>query len=424
MKRTNTIAHPDLIQVPIGVPEQIEELLKTHPVNHPNIKDLGVQKEYLLWFLHIVYMGTIEYKFEEAEQIKINNRTIKEYDFRGERFFKWLEINGFIISTGYSAGHSCKRYRLAKKFKFMGYRISTPHLIRKIYRLRSKRANKIKNDPLLGKLFEKMNGVKLKPGAREFAKSLNHGCLHSEMIKLDVIDSMSLEDGYWLTQGKNSNRVFSPLTNLKKELREQYLTIDGEDPAELDIQCCQPRLMLFMLKNGWLTDPKNFKSVSGNQPNGIFSYDIQSELPEFEKLFAPGADFYNFILEEYQKKLTENQKKIKFNRDLNRKGFKKIFMCWLFSEPKEMNKTISKVFKDHFPNILKLIEEFKTKGKKTLPALLQSLEAKIIFEEICPKLFGETFCFFTVHDSIIFPKSKELIVRSIWDKVLNQYGLI
>ncbi len=208
----------------------------------------------------------------------------------------------------------------------------------------------------------------------------------------------------WIKKGIKTNRIFTPLTSLKKEIRNQFITIDKEEIMELDIPCSQPNFLNKLLKTLNPFDYLKAYPTIQNQTN------IKFELNRFDNLFK--KDFYTFLLNEYNRRIKMNFFKIK------RDKIKKYFMSWLFSNPLIMNKKITDIFKIHFPNILEIIINYKTKSKNSISCVLQNMEADVIYGTIVKQLFELKIKFFTVHDALYFKKSDYDKVNLIWDKTL------
>lgn len=198
-------------------------------------------------------------------------------------------------------------------------------------------------------------------------------------------------------------RLDSNFTNLPKKIRK-ILMIDGEESIEIDIKSCQPTML-------WTILNKKFND------NEIYHNELQ------------------LLKEKLQSDMYEEFGKIcQTNRSLG----KMMFMSWIFAEvgASKYDK-IRQYFIEHFPLLLKYIEEVKQRGpwftdddeeheQHTLMARwLQREEVIFMIDNFAMKLLKvePKFSFFTVHDSIIVPKSKYELVKNMLNDELKEKNI-
>ncbi len=92
----------------------------------------------------------------------------------------------------------------------------------------------------------------------------------------------------------------------------------------------------------------------------------------------------------------------------------------LFGNNLKANKKVNKIFKTLYPSVYEYILEFKESKNnyKELSHELQKLESEFVFNQVIKEIY-ETYpeiVLFTVHDSIIFPKSYQEKVEVIFNK--------
>ena len=90
----------------------------------------------------------------------------------------------------------------------------------------------------------------------------------------------------------------------------------------------------------------------------------------------------------------------------------------------EDNKKENRIFKKLYPSVHEYILEFKTEKKnyKFLSHHLQRMESEFIYNNVVQEIIKKypKMVFFTVHDSICFPKSYRDGVKEIFEKHLKK----
>ena len=92
----------------------------------------------------------------------------------------------------------------------------------------------------------------------------------------------------------------------------------------------------------------------------------------------------------------------------------------LFGNNLRDNKKVNKIFKSLYPSVYEYILEFKESRTtyKELSHELQKMESEFIFNQVIREIYSTypDIILFTVHDSIIFPKSYQNKVETIFNK--------
>jgi len=104
----------------------------------------------------------------------------------------------------------------------------------------------------------------------------------------------------------------------------------------------------------------------------------------------------------------------------NRKEAKLLMYKILFGDNANGNKKLNKIFKKMYPSVHEYILEFKEEKQnyKELAYKLQKMESNFLFNTVIKEIY-ETYpeiVLFTVHDSIMFPKSYQEKVEEIFYK--------
>lgn len=182
-------------------------------------------------------------------------------------------------------------------------------------------------------------------------------------------------------------RFHSNFTILKKEIRKQFLTIGGEVIDEVDIKNSQPLFFAILLK-------KEVPAING-------------DTQRYFDLVKNGL-LYDDIVENSNLK--------------SRNEAKELIYKVLFGN-NESNKKENRIFRKLYPSVYEYILEFKAEKKnyRELSYKLQRMESNFIFNKVVSELIEKypKLVFFTVHDSIVFPKSYKERVKEIFDKHLN-----
>jgi hypothetical protein len=191
---------------------------------------------------------------------------------------------------------------------------------------------------------------------------------------------------YFLIRDNFSGRLHSPVTNLPKLLRKQIL-LDNENIVEIDITQSQPLILSKLL----------YQQVGNN---------------DFTAIIESGEDIYSYFQNAF--------------RLTSREQAKKLFFRILFSKP---NYTLNVLFDN--ANWIKWINRYKrikvlenkntlTKPHSNLAWLLQSTEVSIM-SQIWLELVKHKITFLTVHDSVLVPESKRVIVTHLFNTILSKH---
>lgn len=240
------------------------------------------------------------------------------------------------------------------------------------------------------------------------------------------------------------HRFYSPLTNLKKELRN-YLTYDGKPLVSIDIKNSQPFFAIALFrKSFWSTTTqyspnlnlhklsKKLDEVLGiGSSRGSSIYDsIITLIKTSKNLTGQGSPFLHFIdlvvkgqLYEY---IEKEFKPTYPNRFDCRQNVKKEVLRILYGDPKNEYDHFQKpcqTFKDHFPEVYSLFKLIKSEEYNLLPLLLQRIESYLVIDIICKEIskLHPQIPLFTIHDSIVTTKENEVIVEQIMSQQILEH---
>ena len=244
-------------------------------------------------------------------------------------------------------------------------------------------------------------------------------------MKYIVVDRIHEGKNHSLTVDRTSGRFHSPLTQLKKELR-QYVQYDGEKLWAVDIINSQPLLSLIVLDYELFMKNKIYQILSYYNP-------IHHELLNLDKLsilYSPTSTMLvNLLKKSHKLKDVQNFKKsvidgnfyeffgellleknlvpsdISNSPEKIRKYAKTAIFTAFFSRVKDSRWNLQiKAFRKCFPNVARIFDLVKagTNSHAALACLLQRFESNLVLHmtsveinESCPSM-----PVFTIHDSI------------------------
>ncbi len=188
-------------------------------------------------------------------------------------------------------------------------------------------------------------------------------------------------------------RFHSNFTNLNKEIRTNYLTIDGQPIGEMDVKSSQP----FFLSQVMKRDPLLF--------------DIEEVKRFINILEDDSQDIYLMFVHKYPEYFTYK------NEKLNRNKSKLLVIKSLFNRKKNKTK-YKEIFKKEFPFIFDYMNNYKYDSLQELWLSLQRMESQFIFNRVYMSIIKQIpeIKIITVHDSICYPIKYHDTVKVIWDK--------
>lgn len=242
-----------------------------------------------------------------------------------------------------------------------------------------------------------------------------------------------------ITQDKFGYRIHTPITQLKKELR-QFVKYDGKALVELDLSNSQLFFLNFLINyRNWSMERGNdrqnnilrelFRGINRSNYKYIITF-----LKKLENQYGKGlqdhpfvqhssnGEIYNRLVEELNGK---NFFRFGMTSDEKRKKVKKLLLQLLFANPNADQKKEEKhmfngnsgkvwlSFKELYPEVVKLIEFVKSKGHKDICKLLQRIESSSILKEVCAPIIKEHpgVPIFTLHDCLITTVENKMLLQ-------------
>jgi len=107
----------------------------------------------------------------------------------------------------------------------------------------------------------------------------------------------------------------------------------------------------------------------------------------------------------------------------NRSALKELVFEVLFSSAKARHSPRNQAFARFFPTVSAIFRAFKYRNHKTLPLVLQQLEAGLFLEKICGRLARQRpeMPILTIHDSVVVPEVHSDFVEQVMREELRRY---
>lgn len=313
----------------------------------------------------------------------------KKYGTHYNYYIDWLLDHNIIsLKKKWRAGTSSKLYELTLDFKsneIIRYPNTDKFLLRKINKHEKVEVKKL--SPIYLEMLEDLKRVKLDYEKARLAIDNEHDVALIDVNShlKNVMALTAIRDNIIYNTKDEYGRLHTNFTNLKKNIRNNFLTIDDKEIDCLDIKNCQPKLLAKIIKDN-------------------------------EKTLTPGLEA--FILAVQSNAFYESFEKHK----LEKKQIKKLVFQIFFGKNKNDKKNIA--FKELWPDVWHWIVRLKKEKRnhKHLSHLLQKMESELIYDKICYEVKQNypEIALFTVHDGIYFAKENLEKVKPIFDKFESQ----
>jgi len=351
------------------------------------------------YLINIIHELLLKYYFSNNVDIKFNLSSIilkKKYGEFYNYYIEYLCDNGFMsLVSKYYVGKKTNSYKIISTcvYDVIRWKNYDKFLIKKqINRNEASITEMDKgliNPYVKKKLIDSIKKIDIDSiGAFELLEKMkkedkiDDNKYHKNTISIEGISNKNIYFNF-----DDYGRFHTNFTILKKEIRNEFLTINNEMVAEIDIKNSQPLFFAVILKKQMVHINGDTKKYFDLVKSGLIYEDI-----------------------------------INHNQKLKRNDAKELVYRVLFGN----NKTIkaNKVFKQLYPSVYEYILEFKEikQNYKELSHELQKMESDFLFNIVVKEIY-ETYpdiILFTVHDSIIFPKSYQDKVEEIFNKHYNK----
>lgn len=376
------------------IPTEFDYLTKSTKIPYKNI---NLKTDILINIcneLIIKYLSTSDLTFN-MWSVLLKRKYTKNYNF----YFDYLLEKKFIyLVSNYYVGKKSKTYKVNKDYLINISRcVITDKVLLKKYNADYLNQSFLyfNISPIDIEIREKLvNDLRYVTLDYDNAISYLNSCKNDMektkyMKNLNSIDGIKTEHIFF--KFDRYGRMHTNFTILKKEIRQKYIKIDGEETKEIDISNSQPFFFAKLLKKEIGIEHFNQETMRFYElvKNGLLYDEIESKI-----------DFVN-----------------------NRDDSKMLMYKVLFGSNNESNKE-NKEFRNLFPSIFEYIKEIKSldKNYKEMSHTLQKLESRFIFDKVIRKIKSKYphIKLFTVHDSITYPKKYHNEVSLIFNSYLKK----
>lgn len=364
--------------------------LITEIFNDIYTKKFVVYRNYRLKTINLITIIDLfmsHYTTYKKDKLKISSKIFKTlYGAKYNYYLEFLVDNHFIyLYKNYSVGVHSKVYALTDYAKNSNKNIISINI-------NNKQFIKEKNIRLYNNIDV---DVKKKLILDLYKVNIDYNSAKNWLNDNIETESQKISNLYSITKINNKNidysfdtfgRFHTSFTNLKKEIRHNFLTINGNKLKEIDIKNSQPFFLYILMKEN------GFKDFDG------FDMDVLN-----------GVIYEKFI--EYSKE------------NISRKKMKSNLYSVLFGRTMTTNKW-NIIFKNKYPKVYDWIITYKKTNKnyKIIAQTLQVMESNFIFNKVINAIIYKypKISLITVHDSIIFEEQYYDIIQKIFNEELSK----
>lgn len=357
-------------------------------------KGINLKCSYLI---NIIHELLIKYYFSNNVDIKFNLSSSilrKKYGEFYNYYIQYLCENGFMnLVSKYYVGKKTNSYKIVSNhiYDVVRWKSFDKFLLKKTknrYESSITETNKSSINPNIRKnLVDCITKIKIDyQGAMDFLNNLkNKNLIEESKYQKNIISIENINSNNIYFNFDDYGRFHTNFTILKKEIRNEFLTINNEILTEIDLKNSQPLFFAVLLKDELA--------------------EINNDTQKYFDLVKNGLLYDDIIA----------------NSEINdRNEAKELIYKVLFGNNFRSNRKENKIFKKLYPSVYSYICEYKDlrDNYRELSHDLQRLESDFIFNKVVKEIF-ETYpeiILFTVHDSIIFPISYREKIEIIFNK--------
>ncbi len=478
--------------------EQKPTLLQQEPFKC--LKGFRPRLDNLKLLLNFIVQGAMQDDCKQLDGyplVRLHSPTLKSCIHDYQKYVTYLQMMGVIyVTAGYQSGKYSKGYTFREAYRttFVPDLITDRKVLQRLQtlqRLQNREAEEVY--PHLCRWFE--GGLEI--NCRNATEHLNH-LLEGRLQHCSTsAQAQSLKIGYAgqhlliaqiagnyprLYVDGAGNRFYSPLTNLKKDLRH-FVTFRGQSLACVDVSCCQPFLIARLLEPSFYTTSSQTSSATNdrihlddlplhvqervvplipailqrlggisscNKPEGIDNEYSTKSFPLFQWLsnstppntppicagFSDAVDLSSVGQEvaQFRQQVSSGQfyehyqsiiETLGVQCPADRDSLKESVYSAIYSKNDGNSEAVEqkrRVFKAAFPAIFELMSLLKSNGHATLSVLLQSIEAQIVLNRIGGRISRERpdQPLFSIHDSLCVPVGHEAYLQRVMVEELER----
>lgn len=243
------------------------------------------------------------------------------------------------------------------------------------------------------------------------------------------------------------HRFYSPITNLKKELRA-FLTYKGQPMMELDKKNSQPYFSLALMRPSFwhaeakepnrlffrdVLNPEMVKEISGGREkprigtllHGVITL-LKNEETYAHKGYAKIQKYVDCVTGDFYEHIQDIFQPLYPDRFDTRDNVKKEVMRILYMDPKVEHHPFyapAITFRGQFPFVYGLFKMLKEREHNTLALILQRIESHLFIDVICKQIHASHphIPLYTIHDCILTTKGNENTVKAIIEEELERW---
>ncbi|MFD1139915.1 hypothetical protein ACFQ4C_02300 [Larkinella insperata] len=433
----------------------LESLLEEHP---PQVR---LQVENLKYILGLISeLPAYDHRLftsqqEEALYVSLNAKLLKEKVSNYHHYLRYLqEVSVLECDNAYVPGFKSRGYRFTQPYqgKLIKDVITRPKLVSHT-ELEQQEDEQVSQQ--YGNLIRPFDGLKIdNDQAQQYIDGLYEEESHSPQPKIrqnaacrygayqTMINHLSEHTGRFKVDSKG-HRFHSPLTNLKKELR-QFLTYKGEPLVALDLSCSQSYLATLLFNREFYQPSEATTKVAlislPAETQALFSKDLLARIVNYiinfdtvitsnpctslppspvcplmvekseDKLISKDVavaresivtkkddevkTYLSFLIDGKFYELLGEQIQRETGRSLKtRQQMKEVIFTVLFSKNGEKHPALvsrKEAFVTVFPWIYGLFELLKSDKHSSLALLLQTIESEIFLNRIAQRITAES----------------------------------
>lgn len=340
------------------------ELYTRKTINHNNTRLKTI------YLIQLIDMFLIRYVIFNKDKITINATILKTiYGNNYKAHLQYLLDNNFIyLYKNYSTSRHGKIYKLTNEAKQSNIITTSVNVPKRLQQKLEKFATQTNLDNhIKQKIIDDLYKIDIDYDTAKYWIDNNITETKPYLVNSTNILKIKNKDIHYSFD--SYGRFHTNFTNLKKHIRENYLTINKNKLKEIDITNSQPLFLYVLMKN------EGFTKFNG------FDHDVLTGI------------IYNEIQKEYKidsrKEVKVNIYSVLFGRNLTKKKW-------------------DSIFNNKYPDVYKWIVQYKHKHKnyKIIAQTLQTIESDFIFKKFIPEIYAynKNIPLITIHDSIMLPE--------------------
>lgn len=431
---STTIVYPKFVN--FWIPQNINIDLINSLNNNGNKFDLTISdlNKCLYVINHVAnYYYYKPHKKSNNEFVPVSSNVLKK-NFNSKKvksILNFLVDEGFLyIKSGYKPNKITRRFKFTARYSnlvLVNYQCRDRWIVKKVFKFKSQDFKQVPNlveysflkksldtvsfdvqsalNDIQSKFHNKEYVLKTKSGKQELYTLERYISANNVILRLEnEINTKNFD----FNVSKTNDRLYTTLTSLPTYLKK-YVTINGQKIVGLDLSNSQPFFLNILLDEYKRENPS---SVNQKLIDECELYKSETENGLLYKTLKSNCIQYNNLNLPTSKKTFDNIKT-------------EFFTNLFFSKLKLCNgSTIYKVFSNQYPEILKIINYYKSVKNENFAVQLQKIESRVFINNICKNIFEilGNIPVFTIHDAIYCSVNDENNVRQIIKAVFNEIG--